>query len=285
MISFKQYKLLHENLSTFTLGVKTPQGIGVSEAPMLGAMMRKKMHGGVPHDEEDMMKKKPPMGGDMGDDEEGSPEDDMGTADDTDIDEPSDEETPDMGDEGEGEDMGDETPDMGDESPDMGGEGEAEGPPMKGPMKKKMPPAPPSPMMMKKMGYMKKEQMDHDEDEDEEDHKHDKKGRDIDDEEEDEEMTMKNPTCCKKCKKCNKMKKEENEFLNSLKRQCGASKFAPDELGFWGPVQEDALLAPSNNSEEKSEPGPGEIGYAPTQKVGSIGSFQEWASKHKKKKK
>lgn len=284
MISFKQWQLLHENIGTnFALGVKAPHSIGVDEAPMLYGMMRKakKMHGGEDMGGDDMggddmggppmmKKKKPPMGDmgggeDMGGDDAGD-DDDMGSADDTDIDEPSGE----TGDEGDGDMGGDASPDMGG---DMGGGddmgGEEGGPPMKGPMKKK-PMPPPSPMM-KKMGYMKKE--------------HGQDG--VEDASKDTEVkykTGKDKSVCTHSKKCNcKMAKEENEFLDSIKRQCGASKFAPDEFGYWGPVQEDALISPDANSEETNEPGPGEVGYAPTQKVGNVGSFSEWSSKKTKK--
>jgi len=66
-----------------------------------------------------------------------------------------------------------------------------------------------------------------------------------------------------------KMTKEEVEFLNSLKQQTGATKFALGDYGFWMPVQEDALIAPTDpNAGVVVEPKPGDVGYAPQGRIG-----------------
>lgn len=185
MLSYKQYKLLHENLDS-VIGLSKPTNLGVrSEAGQLFGMMSKMGAGGPPPGlggPPPMGKKKPPMGddADMDDmDDEDHPHDEEG--DDEDMDDT------DMGDDEDGdEDMGDE--DMGDEEgdeeggddmggADMGGAdmgpmgaggpppgmgGPMGGPDMAGglggpPMGKKKKPMPPQ--MMSKMGamYMKKE--------------------------------------------------------------------------------------------------------------------------------
>ena len=83
------------------------------------------------------------------------------------------------------------------------------------------------------------------------------------------------------------MTKEQKEFNDSLRRQTGiggtgALKFQQDELGFWVPVTEDVLIKP--NSEPEQDARPGEVGFAPQQKLGITGSsFQEWASHHNKR--
>lgn len=98
--------------------------------------------------------------------------------------------------------------------------------------------------------------------------------------------------CCgkmmsKKSKKCCKMTKEQTEFNNSLRNQLGITgsgelKFTRDELGFWVPVTEDVLVN-NPSQEDNNEPQPGDVGFAPQQKLGISGSnFQEWASYHKK---
>jgi hypothetical protein len=292
MISYKQWKLLNENLdSDAVLGISRPANLGIAgEALSLHGMMTKKMHAGVPHpdDMDDEMGDK----GDMGDE-------DMG-----------DEEHGDMGD----EDMGDEG-DM-DHDEEEGEEGEEEHPhdelghdmPMK---KKKKPMVPPDlgmagaggpdvgaalgaggPGIAKQayMNYMKKEAHDDDEEEEEEE------PEDMDHEEPEEDMGDEehgDTACCAKCgkmdyskkskksKKCCKMTKEEREFYESLRRQLGGVKFKQDQYGYWIPVKEDVLIPPAEQPAEDA-PGPGEVGFAPQQKVAMIGSnFKEWASHHK----
>ncbi len=66
------------------------------------------------------------------------------------------------------------------------------------------------------------------------------------------------------------MTKEEVDFLSSLQRQTGATKFAIGDSGFWMPVQEDALIPPTdpNANVVNNEPQPGEVGYAPQGRLG-----------------
>jgi len=82
--------------------------------------------------------------------------------------------------------------------------------------------------------------------------------------------------------KSHKMTKEEYEFFKSLQAQTGGVRFEKDETGAWNPVQEDAVLPPTdpNAGLTDQEPGPGSVGYAPQ---GRVGSFTEWAEKYKRK--
>jgi len=265
MISYKTWKLLQENMGHTNLGVKSPNVLGITESPLFGMMKKKK---GFPGAEEGPPA--PDMGGadatdgedldahadddeEMGD-EEGGDEEGLG-----------DEE---MGDEEGGDDMGGGDEEMGDEEggDDMGGGdmgGDMGGPPMK----KKKPPmdmGAKSPMMMR--SYMKKESKDV---VDEKSKKQNSaNGADM--------LKMKEKGGKKCCSACSKMQKEDNEFLSKLRSMTGGTKFAADDEGYWVPIDEDALIAPDKTN--NNEPGPGEVGYAPTQKVGS--NFQEWASKH-----
>jgi hypothetical protein len=272
MISYKQWKLLRENLDG-AIGLSTPRSLGVTgsiygESPMMG-MMKKKPGMGGPGDDA------PPPDDEHGDEEDDDldddhlGDDDKGDDDDTDDDAEGDEE-------GGDEEGGDEDGDMGPDAGAMGGADAAMGG-MGGPPMKKKPPMPP-PQMMK--SFMKKEH----EDDDEED-------MDMKKKDDDDDMDMEKPSCCSKCgsmankksKKCcknaKKMTKENQQFLNALKNQTGAIKFQKDEFGYWVPM-EDVLITP----EQPADPQPGEAGFAPQQKLGLGGSnFQEWSNKHKSK--
>jgi hypothetical protein len=315
ILTYKQYKLLHENLDS-VIGVSAKPVVGLqTEAPQLYNMMSKmaKKMADVPPG----LKKQSPMGDDeeMGDHPEPDA-DDMGGPPDMDADDMDDEDMDDaegddldadadmgdeedMDDEEEGdEDMGDDMgADLGDMGP-MGAGSPPPGPPMKGKGKKPVPP------MMKKMSmgggmsmpkpnmnmkYMKKEAAA-----DPQDAKmkaQNKKNGANDQNYADsgpaskKTTTVREAKCCEKCghmmsKKCCKMTKEEKEFNDSLMRQTGALKFEKDELGFWIPVKEDVLIQPQikEQPQVKEEPLPGEVGFAPQGKVGS--SFTEWASRH-----
>ncbi|NIQ14488.1 MAG: hypothetical protein GTO02_08820, partial [Candidatus Dadabacteria bacterium] len=204
---------------------------------------------------------------------------DMDDMDDDDMDDEEDmddEDMGDMGDEGEG-DMG--PLGAGSPPPGMGGPmagGEMGGPlggPMGGPPMGKKKPMPPK--MMGKSMYMKKEAHS---DPTDDKMKAQNKRNDADDQK-----------CCPKCKKCAKMAKEETEnteFNDSLKRQTGGYvKFKQDELGFWVPVTEDVLIAATQQEQPtETEPQAGEVGFAPQQKIGIVGSnFQEWVSQYTNK--
>lgn len=269
MISYKTWKLLQENLGHTNLGIKPANVIGtVNEAPGLFGMMKKKDKPAVPdmggdgstgeedHEDDDMGGEDHDHEDDDMDGEEGGGDDDMG----------GDEEDHDHED---GDDMGDED-DMGD---DMGGEN---GPPMK--KKKPMPPmgdmGAKAPMMMKKEG---KDAVD------EKDKKQNSSNK-VD------MLKYKQKGKSSKCSKCDMMAKEEkegNEFLSKLRDMTGGTKFAKDDEGFWVPVDEDTLLSPEDTNHKASEPAAGEVGYAPTQKLGmtgsQAGSFTEWATNHVKK--
>ena len=198
----------------------------------------------------------PPPMGDEGGDEDMDMGDDMG-----------DEEAPDMGGDEDmpDDDMGDEeAPDMGgdEDMPDDGGDGVSDDvppPPMAGKGKKggllgkteKIRDG--AHMMHKGASKMMKGMKEHAE------------------------------TCtCSKCKKSKKlMTKEEYEFWQSLQSQTGTTKFVKDEEGQWVAV-EDAVIAPSDPNKDivASEPSPGEVGYAPSGRVGALGTYAEWSQKY-----
>jgi hypothetical protein len=255
MLSYKTWKELNEDVAiTLGLGAAPKVGQVRSEAGFMGDMgMGGDMGGGDMGmgggEMPKLPKKKKKPFGDK----------DMGGEDqDFDPDSDAEENPDDMGGEGgeEGDDMGDEE-DMGD---DLGGE---EGDDMGG----------------------------------EEDHGHDDMGGD-------DMGGMGKPPLKKKpipdmqpsmmkkgmCKHCMKyMKKEDSDFLSSLKRQTGSTKFSSDEAGDWHAVTEDALIPPTDPNQAvvdqaPSEPAsqPGQVGFAPQGRVGGIGSFSEWASKYKK---
>lgn len=73
---------------------------------------------------------------------------------------------------------------------------------------------------------------------------------------------------CKSCKKSKKkMTKEESEWYNSVMGQINSD---PNKR-FWDgftKLEEDALIAPTDPNAEVTEPGPGEPGFAPQQRVG-----------------
>lgn len=256
MISYKTWALLRENLDSQNLGIVNPPVLG--EGPSMFGMMNKlkkpTMGGDMGGDDMggmgDMggkppMGDKPPMGGDMDAGEDGDEDMDDHEDDDTDGDEDGDEDMDDHDDEDGDEDMGgEEGGEMGDKGPDGM------------PMKKKKPPMPadmtPAPApgnpMPAPVSKMKKEAAQ--------------------------------IACCPKCKaskKCEKMTKEDNkEFLDALRKQTGTVKYKKDDLGFWTAVSEDALIEPAKPAETQ-EPGPGEVGFAPQQSLGILGSkFNEW---------
>jgi len=278
MISYKTWKILQENLGQTNLGVKSPNIVGKTGSPLFGMMKKKKGFPGSEEGPPDMGDDASDSGDDMGDEDHDM--DDMGDEDgdeDHDMDDMGDEDgdEDDMGDEDGDEDMDDEDGDEdmddedgdedmgggdmggGDMSGDMGG-GDMSGD-MGGPPKKKFgmpmgkPPMSKSPMGKPpmKMSYMKKESKDT------------------------VNARNKKKKCCSTC---SKMKTEDNEFLANLRSMTGGTKFAIDDEGYWVPIDEDALIAPDQTD---NEPRPGEIGYAPVQKVAT--NFQEWATKHVKK--
>ena len=284
MLSYKQYKLLQENFDG-VIGIKSPTNLGAyNEAPQLAALMKKMNGDGPPMGKPGMKNAEDDM-----DDADADMDDAEGDMDDADMDD------------AEG-DMDDADADMGDADADMGlgadaGMGGPSGPPMGGPGMGGPPmmgkPGKKPPMMMNKMGamYMKKEAAADSQDAK---MKGQNKKNKANDQDIDKPGTAQKKTtfvregCCEKCEKCKKSKKmtkEQQEFNDSLRRQTGiggtgALKFQQDELGFWVPVTEDVLIQPNKEPEQNSQPNPGEVGYAPQQKLGS--NFQEWASYHTK---
>ena len=303
MISYKQWKLLQENLDG-VIGISTPSTVGVvSENPMIMGM-KKRMGADVP----------PPPEEDMDDDEDDEDEDDH----------PHDEEGEDVegdeeGEDEEGDEEGDEDDEDGDDEGDMG----MGGPGMGGPgmgiadmLKKKKP----MPGKMN-MNYMKKEVKEDPQDKEMKAQnkkkdatcmKYDKKlstetpmqeAKDKQDEEmikktKGSNMEFKSKGGCAKCgmsskksKKCCKMTKEEREFNDSLRDQLGISgngtvKFEKDEYGYWIPVKEEVLLPvpEDTNEQENEEPQAGEVGFAPQGRIGGVvgRNFSEWTARHLK---
>jgi hypothetical protein len=138
--------------------------------------------------------------------------------------------------------------------------------------------------MKKGMSYMKKEAKD-EEDEEMEDQDKDMDMKDQDMDMDDHGGCAKCKMAKKKSKKSKKMTKEEREFYESLQRQLGAAKFHKDEYGYWVPVKEDVLITPET-PKVNDEPQPGEVGFAPSQKIATTGSnFQEWSNQYKTRKK
>ncbi len=257
MISYKQWKLLQENLDS-VIGIRPRPTIGImGESPLMNMNMKKKPP-------------MPPMGaGDSGSDEDDLDDDHLDAdAEDADADaEDADADAEDA--DADAEDADAEDADMGGADAagaeaGMGGMGPMGGGKMP-PMKKKppMPPMPPSMMH----SYMKKEAKDV---EDEDMKKADKK----------DSMKLQKDKCCNKCS-C--QKKENNEFLNNLYKQTGAVKFQQDEYGYWIPVKEDVLITPDEPKVKDTENTPGTVGFAPQQKLGTSGGFTEWSNRHTKK--
>lgn len=317
LVSYKNWKILNENLNMpLTLGIKSPGNLGLQSemGPMGGGMGGM---GGMPGlggpmpgmanalgGEEGMMpkpkKKKRPFGK--------KPIDIDVDIEDEELD---DEE---LGDEEFEDEEEEEFGDMGDE--EFEDEEEEEEMPMRRMKYSKK-------YMSPHLKYMKKEQM---EDEEEEEEKKVVIDVDDDDDDDDDDYDMDCPCmkkkmgkggckCGKNMKKkmskgmnyskkmgknyskkkmshdTKKMTKEESEFFDSLQRQTGGTKFEISELGVWEPVTEDALLPPNDPNAQltANEPGPGEVGYAPQQRMG-VGEpgpsfadgFHEWSSKYKK---
>jgi len=312
MLSYKQYKLLHENLDS-VIGVSTPKSIGLqNEAPQLFGMMSKmakKMGGDVPPG---LGKKKPPMGPDMGDDMGGEMGPDMGDdmEDMGDDEEMGDEEGGDMEDMGDDEEMGDEEggdmedmgddeegdeEDMGDEdmgdagpmgagSPPPGMGGAMGGPDMAaglgGPMGKKKKPMPP--MMMNKMGgsmFMKKEAAVDPQDAKMKAQNRKNKANDQKDDgtgtAQKKTTTVREGKCCDKCG--NMMNKKCNKMTKEQNEFNDSLMRQAGALKF--AKDELGFWVPvtedvliKNPEVEDNEPQPGEVGFATQQKLGISGS-------------
>ena len=287
-MSYKQWKQLNESMGHLTpLGIRKPETIGElqsrwTEMGMSMPMRSKKMlpgMGGMGDDEEAPMPMKgkgkkgkkampPPPEDDMDmdmdmDDEEGlGDEEDLGDEEGLgDEDELGDEE--DLGDEDElGDDMGD---DMDDEMGDM--------PPM--------PPMPPkkkgkafdgASMMLKGAARMVKGMKESHCPPDCDCEKCCGKGK-------------KKPKKMKGCYASKQMTKEDSDFVASLKDQCGMSFF---DINNDGTFKEDALFTPYDPNAElvdnSDESRPGEVGFAPQQRVGGeLGSMAEWTKKYRRK--
>lgn len=301
-ISYKEWKQLNESMGhTTPLSIRKPTTIGELQSrwtemgmmPMKSKKMSMGMDdmggddmGGMPPMGKKKKKKGPPMpppdmgGGEEEDDLdadadlgdiEGDEEDIEGDEDDLDAD-------ADMGDlgdeEGDEEDLegdeddldGDEDElgdDMGDELEDMGDEGLPEPPPMPPKKGKGKPAMHGAAMMLKGASHMVKGM---------------------------KESAGCGPDCtCKKCKKAkSKITKEEADFIDSLKDQCGSAFF---DINDDGTFKEDALFTPYNpnaelEAEETEEPKPGDVGFAPQQKLGNgneLGSMAEWTKKYRRK--
>jgi hypothetical protein len=90
--------------------------------------------------------------------------------------------------------------------------------------------------------------------------------------------------CCKKSKKMTKEQREEFDFVNSLKSQCGTTFF---DINKDGTFKEDAVFTPYDPNaglENQDEPEAGEPGFAPQQRVGGeLGSMAEWTKKYRRK--
>jgi hypothetical protein len=268
MISYKKWKQLNENIGmSYTLGLAQPNKVGqlqsrwdeLASMPSMPSIKKsKKMMGDVGEDMPPMKKgkfgKKPPLGptaDDLGSSDGDAEAGDVGDLDMGDEDHPHDEEDEDHPHDEEGEDLDhdDAAPDMGDDEGDMGDEEGAE--------------ETPPPMLPKKKGGF----LD--------------KAKGVAD---GAKMMSKGASKMVKAMKESKMTKEQKEFLNSLKSQTGGTFFKQDDDGSWS-VQEDALIPPTDANAEVTqsdeEPVPGEVGYAPQGRVGSVGSFQEWSKKYK----
>ncbi len=300
MLSYKQWQKLNESVGTHTLGLGRPSTLGTVGSrwdeggmDMMPSRKSKKMFGGgSPGGEEEApdgrgvmppMKKKgglgkpmPPMG------DEGE-EDDLGgigagdeVPDDDDGDDDDDDGMPDdVGGDDDGDDDGMPDDVGGDEGmPDMGGDdgdgdvaGDVPAPPMgKG----------------KKGGLLDKTKAVRDGAH----MMHKGASKMIKGMKESHVAECACDKCKKSAKKMPRMTKEEAEFFQSIHNQTGSTRFAVDnETGDWVAVQEDAVLPPSDPNKmiaRNDEPGPGEVGYAPSGRVGNnpLGTFTEWASKY-----
>lgn len=89
---------------------------------------------------------------------------------------------------------------------------------------------------------------------------------------------------CGKCKKCSKMKKkmtkEEVQFLDTIKKTYGSSFFNINDDGSF---KEDAIIPPTDpnaglTTEQPNQPGPGEVGFAPQQRLGESYRRHSWFS-------
>jgi hypothetical protein len=87
-------------------------------------------------------------------------------------------------------------------------------------------------------------------------------------------LMSKKKSKCKSCKKSKKkMTKEEQEWYNSVMGQIGSNPNEKHWDGF-SEIQEDSLVAPSDpnaglaDNGELKQAQPGEVGYAPVQRVG-----------------
>lgn len=112
-------------------------------------------------------------------------------------------------------------------------------------------------------------------------------GEDLDgDEEEGEDMAHKEKVMGpmfskKKSKKGMKAESaEEDEWWASVKSMLGPAPNTKYSDG-WSEYHEDALLPPNDpNAQVSQEPSPGDVGFAPQQRLGS--NFEEWRKAHGK---
>lgn len=282
MLRYKEYKEINRRINesllgqTLTLGMSNPRKLGDEELDEMGMkmsmpMMMKKMKKPMPPmmgGEEDM-EMDPSMGGEEDmemDDEEVDIEDDDDVDDDDDMD------------------------DDDDVDVDVDVEDDEEAMPMpmkgKGIMGKAKELAAGAGMMHKGIKMMHKGMKE--------------------ESEEDDPLVQE---MCSKCKKMHKMymtkkmgkkkmsmkpgymkeesKQDNSSFLESLKRSYGRSHF---DLNPDGSFKEEALLPPNDPNdglEVSDEPAPGEVGYAPTGRIGGnfdSEGYTEWAEKYKRKK-
>lgn len=262
MLSFDKWKKLNENMGASCLGLKQPQTVAKLQSRWdeMGAipMAKKKMFGDAPMPTKKPLGKPTPdmgdeMSPDMGDDSGNGDEmgDEMG-----DEHEEGDEDHLD-GDE-DGDNMGDDGEHQDGEDGDMGGEGSEDGGDMGG-----------------EMGDL---------------------GGDLGGEDMGAKPPMKKPLMKNKnipnmapqmmkkgMKKESAETQEERDFWASLQKQAGATYFVRDETGDFV-ASEDAVIPPSdpNFNITEPEPTPGNVGYAPSGKVGTLGTFAEWSSKYKR---
>lgn len=80
------------------------------------------------------------------------------------------------------------------------------------------------------------------------------------------------------------MTTEEKAFWDSLKNQMYSDLNPKYYSGL--SIKEDKLIAPAGDVTGQApdgdiEPGPGEVGYAPSARIGQLGSYSEWSQKFK----
>jgi hypothetical protein len=107
-----------------------------------------------------------------------------------------------------------------------------------------------------------------DDDKEEKEEKGEKKDKDDDDEKCDEKDD-KRPAFLMSKKKSKKMTKENEEWYNSVKGQLGSDPNQKSWDGF-STLEEDAVIPPADPNAElvDNQPGPGEVGYSPSTRLG-----------------